>query len=123
LGLQFGAISQPMTNDTFDVVQAVRLCVEKAWKGDKSGSGYAYTKAGVMLDDLIKEELAPQLFFAFEKPRDARLMAALDAVNDRFGKKRIVVGTEGFRRPFETKAEMRSPRYTTRLSDVPVVRV
>lgn len=113
---------KPMSNDTFDLVRATRMCVDKAWKGDRSGNGYAYTKAGVMLDDLIKEELAPQLLFEFERPRDARLMAALDAVNDRFGKKKLVVGSEGFRRPFEAKAEMRSPRYTTRLADVPVVK-
>lgn len=60
--------------------------------------------------------------FEFQRPRDARLMSALDAVNDRFGKKKLVVGSEGVRRPFEAKAEMRSPRYTTRLSDVPVVK-
>ncbi|MHA6643796.1 Y-family DNA polymerase [Mesorhizobium sp. A623] len=114
---------KPMSNDTFDLVRATRMCVEKAWKGDRGGNGYAYTKAGVMLNDLLKAEEAPQLLFEFERPRDARLMAALDAVNDRFGKKKMVVGSEGFRRSFEAKAEMRSPSYTTRLSDVPVVRV
>lgn len=113
---------KPMSNDTFDLVWATRMCVEKAWKGNKDGNGYSYTKAGVILDDLIKAEEAPQMLFEFERPRDARLMAALDAVNDRFGKKRMVVASEGFRRSFEAKAEMRSPRYTTRLSDVPVVR-
>lgn len=114
---------KPMTNDTFDLVHAVGLCVAKAWKGHPSGNGYAYSKAGVMLDDLIRAEDAPQMLFEFERPRDARLMAALDAVNDRFGKKKMVIGSEGFQRPFEAKAEMRSPRYTTRLSDLPVVRV
>jgi DNA polymerase V len=114
---------KPMSNDTFELVRATRMCVEKAWKGDRGGNGYSYTKAGVILDDLIKAGEAPQLLFEFERPRDARLMAALDAVNDRFGKKRMVLGSEGFRRQFEAKAEMRSPRYTTRLSDVPVVRV
>lgn len=113
---------KPMSNDTFDLVRAARMCVEKAWKGDRGGNGYAYAKAGVILDDLLKEGEAPQLLFDFERPRDARLMAALDAVNDKFGKKRMVLGSEGFRRSFEAKAEMRSPRYTTRLSEVPVVR-
>lgn len=42
---------KPMTADTFDLVQAALLCVRKAWKGDPSGNGYAYTKAGVMLDE------------------------------------------------------------------------
>lgn len=112
---------RPMTNNTFDLVQAVSLCVQKAWKGDRSGNGYGYTKAGVMLDDLIKEEDAPQMLFEFERPRDARLMTAMDAVNDRYGRKTMVLGSEGFKRGFEAKAEMRSPRYTTRISEIPVV--
>lgn len=113
---------KPMTNNTFDMVHAANLCVQKAWKGDRRGNGYAYAKAGVILDDLIREAEAPQLLFEFERPRDARLMTALDAVNDRFGKKKIVVASEGFHRPFEVKAEMRSPRYTTRISELPVIK-
>ncbi|MET0259389.1 MAG: DUF4113 domain-containing protein [Methylobacterium sp.] len=50
-------------------------------------------------------------------------MKALDAVNDRFGKKTLVLGTEGFKRPWALKADHRSPRYTTRISDLPVVQV
>ena len=114
---------KPMSSNTFDLVQAASLCIQKAWKGDRRGNGHAYAKAGIILDDLLREEDAPKLLFDIDRPRDARLMQALDAVNDRFGKKALVVGSEGFRGSFEVKAEMRSPRYTTRLSDLPVVQV
>ncbi|WP_281410487.1 DUF4113 domain-containing protein [Rhizobium laguerreae] len=50
------------------------------------------------------------------------MSAALDAVNDKWGKKTLILASEGFKQPFETKAQMRSPRYTTRLADLPVVR-
>jgi len=112
---------KPMSNDTFELVQAALICLRKGWKGDSSGNGYAYTKAGVMLDDLIAVEKAPAMLFEVERPRDARLMSALDAVNDRWGKKTLLIGSEGFQRDFEAKATMRSPRYTTRLSELPVV--
>lgn len=114
---------KPMSNDTFDLVQAALLCVRKGWKGDPSGNGYAYAKAGVMLDDLIAADKAPAMLFEIERPRDARLMSALDAVNDRWGKKTLLLGSEGFQRDFEAKATMRSPRYTTRLSELPLLRV
>lgn len=114
---------KPMSNDTFDLVQAALLCVRKAWKGDPSGNGYAYTKAGVMLDDLIAAEKAPAMLFEIERPRDAKLMSALDAVNDRWGRKTLLLGSEGFQRDFEAKATMRSPRYTTRLSELPILAV
>ncbi|MBD9375697.1 DUF4113 domain-containing protein [Rhizobium sp. ARZ01] len=50
------------------------------------------------------------------------MSAALDTINDRWGKKTLVLASEGFRQSFATKADIRSPRYTTRLSDLPVVR-
>jgi DNA polymerase V len=76
-----------------------------------------------MIDDLIAAEKAPAMLFEVERPRDARLMTALDAVNDRWGKKTLLLGSEGFKGDFEEKATMRSPRYTTRLSELPVVSV
>lgn len=112
-----------MSADTFDLVQAALLCARKGWKGDPSGNGYAYTKAGVMLDDLIAADKAPTMLIEIERPRDARLMLALDAINDRWGKKTLLLGCEGFKREFEAKATMRSPRYTTRLSELPIVSV
>ena len=48
---------------------------------------------------------------------------ALDALNDRFGKKTVVLGREGFTRSWTKRAELRSPRYTTRISDLPTVQV
>ena len=50
------------------------------------------------------------MLFEIDRPSDAKLMIAMDAVNDRFGKKTLVVGSEGVRRSFETKAEMRTPK-------------
>jgi len=114
---------KPMSADTFDLVQAALLCARKGWKGDPYGNGYAYTKAGVMLDDLIAADKAPAMLFEIERPRDARLMSALDAVNDRWGRKTLLLGSEGFQRGFEAKATMRSPRYTTRLSELPILAV
>ena len=43
-------------------------------------------------------------------------------VNDRFGKKTMVLASEGMNRPWKLRSDHKSPRYTTRLSDLPVVR-
>lgn len=112
----------PPSNATFALVQAALSSAAKGWKGDPLGNGFAYTKAGVILDDLIAEELAPSDLFAFEQEKSGKLSAALDAVNDRWGKKTVVLASEGFQRGFETKADMRSPRYTTRATDLPLAR-
>ncbi len=114
---------RPMSNHTFDLVDAAVGAARRAWKGDPAGNGCAYTKAGVILDDLVAEVERPELLFPPDRPRDARLMDALDAINDRFGKKTVVLGREGFESGWVTRAALRSPRYTTRISDLPTVRV
>lgn len=109
----------PMSSDTFDLVQAARRCAQAAWP--KIGT-FGFTKAGVMLDDLVPVEDRPLTLFDTMRPKSAELMAALDAVNDRFGKQTMVLGSEGVTRAWKLRSDHRSPRYTTRLSDLPVVR-
>ena len=59
------------------------------------------------------------------QPREhgAALMAALAACNRRFGRGAVVPAAAGFaqQRGWSTKFEMRSPRYPTRLEEIPVV--
>ena len=110
----------PMSSDTFDLVAAAKRCAKAAWP-KIDASSYGFTKAGVLLDDLLPYEARPlTLFDTHERP--TALMTALDEVNTRFGKKSMVLASEGTRRPWQLRADHRSPRYTTRLSDLPVVR-
>ncbi len=111
----------PLSSDTYDLVEAARRCAQAAWpKGE--GQAYGFTKAGIMLADLIRFEDRPLTLFDVEKPRSAALMSALDQVNSRFGKKTLVLASEGMKRPWQLRSDHRSPRYTTRLADLPVVR-
>ena len=107
-------------SDTFELVAAARRCALTAWP--KTGThAYAFTKAGVMLDDLLPLEDRPRTLF--DTPRGSpALMRALDEVNNRFGKKTMVLACEGVERSWKLRAEHRSPRYTTRMADLPVVR-
>lgn len=111
----------PMSSDTFDLVEAARRCAEAAWPKAHVGT-FGFTKAGVLLDDLVRLEDRPQTLFDVARPKSAALMTALDQVNDRFGKKTMVLASEGMQRPWQLRADHRSPRYTTRMSDLPVVR-
>ncbi len=110
----------PMSSDTLDLVAAAKRCASAAWpKGDTQA--YGFTKAGIMLDDLLPLEDRPRTLFDVPTGSPA-LMTALDAVNTRFGKKTLVLGSEGMSRSWQLRANHRSPRYTTRISDLPVVR-
>jgi DNA polymerase V len=62
------------------------------------------------------------LFGGLDRERGDALMGALDRVNARWGRGTLRPATAGFeqsRAAWDTKFEMRSPRYTTRLNELP----
>ena len=104
---------------------AARRFAEAAWKGPRecNQGGYAYAKAGVILDDTLPVMQRPlTLFDPVDDAHSPALMDALDAVNNRPGKKTLVIAREGFRGRTAMRQQYRSPRYTTWISDVPVIR-
>ena len=111
----------PMSSDTFELVRAARLCATAAWPKRSAGQ-YGFTKAGVMLDDLLPLEQRPRTLFDLSDKKPNPAIEALDKINRRFGSKTISLGSEGVKRSWKLRSAYRSPRYTTRLSDLPVVR-
>ena len=60
-------------------MRAIR-CLEAAWR-----DGFAYIKAGVLLDDLCPPEAAPPDLLDGPRQGSAALMAAVDRLNTRSG--------------------------------------
>ena len=109
------------TNDTLVLLKAATHGVRKVWR-----DGYRYAKAGVVTTDLVPlaaSQRALPGFGQLDREHGVALMAALDACNRRFGRGAVVPATAGLaeKRDWSTKFEMRSPRYTTRLDELPVV--
>lgn len=104
------------TSDTFELVRGASQVTRRLW-----ADGYRFAKAGVVLDGLVTTDRAPQALIDALDPRREALMIALDDVNRRFGRGTLVVATTGMRKVWAVKADMKSPAYTTRLAEVPVV--
>ena len=91
--------------------------------------GFQLAKAGVMLLDLVPDTFI-QGELGWEAPSNGqrdrvKLMHAMDQVNDRFGKRTILLGSSSFTQGADTwgmRQVRRTPCYTTRWSEVPVVR-
>ncbi len=126
----------PLVRPTADTRLLVGAATDAARRLYKNGFNYA--KAGVMLMDLqpegrVQNEL--DLFAELDTPVESvasgrhALMGAMDALNQRFGRDSIRVGSArppvgkgGEQRHWAAKGERRSPRYTTRWDEVPRVR-
>ncbi|MDX5929323.1 Y-family DNA polymerase [Acidiphilium acidophilum] len=102
------------TNDTTSLIgEAIRM-LEPMWR-----AGFRYSKAGIMLGELIDAGSQPMSLFPTKDPvRSARAMAALDAVNGRFGRDTLRPLATGISRTWTAKAMNLSPRYTTRVGEI-----
>lgn len=104
------------TNDTRTLVAAAIRTAERLWK-----PGYRYSKAGLMTGELVKPEQAQRVLFGDLDPeRGARAMAAMDAINGRWGRGALGVASVGIKKPWAATFDLRSPRYTTRWDELPV---
>jgi len=89
--------------------------------------GYLLAKAGVMLLDLQADDVHQgELALEDEPQRDrSQLLTAMDTLNKRYGKGTVHVGSAGPARSpkaWGMRQERRTPRYTTRWDEMPVVR-
>ena len=110
------------TDDTARLAHAALVGVRSIYE-----PGYQLIKAGVMLLDLVPENVQ-QAELNLEQdtgPDRTRLMSALDALNGRYGKGTLHVastGIPGEARQWGMRQERRTPNYTTNLMEIPVAR-
>jgi DNA polymerase V len=77
----------------------------------------------ILLDLSLVTRVQTDLFDAWDRSREAWLIRALDALNTAYGARTVRVGNVGGTRPAWTMRQaFRSPRYTIRGREVPVVR-
>ena len=114
------SLRRPSSN-TLDLVATATRGMRTIFK-----AGYEFMKAGVMLLDLVPEgQEQGELALDDYAEASGRLMGAVDAINDRYGKGVIRVASAGVqvrKREWEMRQELRTPRYTTRWDEVPVAR-
>lgn len=101
------------TSDTMALVsEAVRL-LRACWR-----PGYRYFKAGVMLDDLAPARRQGGMFSTRDVVKSTKVMAALDAINGRYGQGMLRPASTGMIRTWAGRQAHHSPRYTTRLHEI-----
>jgi DNA polymerase V len=110
---QHGAVIEPTADTPALIGEAVRL-LQAGWR-----PGYRYFKAGVMLAALTPARQQTSLFATRDPVRSAQAMAALDAVNARWGRGTLRPASTGFVRPsWGAKQQKLSPRYTTQATEM-----
>jgi len=79
-----------------------------------------FKKAGVIVSELVPDDTKQFNLFVDEDPRHAALMKAMDKMNTKMGSRVIRLGAQA-EKTWDMQQNMRSPRYTTAISDILVV--
>ncbi len=112
------SLSVPLPQPTNDSLQVNR------WAHDLVGRlfkpGYDYKKAGVILGEITPVGQYQADWLEPPHATHTPLMAALDALNQRFGRGTVKASTQGAYRAWQMKQERKSPNYTTCWDEVPI---
>jgi DNA polymerase V len=106
------------TNDTGEVIAlAVRLG-ERLWR-----DGFRYSKCGVMITELRPETIRqPALWGEVDRDRREQAWKVMDKLNATLGRDTVrILGAGPKDAAWKLRAEHRSPRWTTRWSELPRV--
>lgn len=101
------------TNSSIEIAKYAVLGLKLIFR-----SGYAYKKAGVIVQNFTPESERQLSIFQESDQRHQKLMEAMDQINASFGQQKIKLASQDLKRLWKMRQEKLSPRYTTRLSDI-----
>jgi DNA polymerase V len=105
------------TNDSREIVKAALQGLESIYK-----PGHRYLKAGVGLLDVSDRQFNQyDLFHKGQSSSSDKVMKVLDRTNLEHGRNTLFIGSEGVVRKWAMRQQYKSPAYTTRWADIPVV--
>lgn len=113
------AVTLPFgTDSTLTINQAAIRILEKLYEEHK---GERFQKAGVIVTQLINTNEKQLHLFEEENPKHHQLMKAIDKINTKIGDRKVKLGSQDSK-TWNMKQNMLSPKYTTRLDQILVVK-
>ena len=105
------------TNDTRDILNATRNLTKQIFKADIN-----FIKAGVMLSDFYDEGIYQgDLFRSTDRRINSKeLMTTIDMINNS-GIGRVAFASQGIKKTWSMRRQLRSPRYLTNWEEIPIV--
>lgn len=105
----------------------IRLLTHFAKKGLTKiyRKGIEYHKVGVLLSDLMdKKTRQLDLFNPYDEEtliKNEKIMTTMEAINTKYGPHTLRLAAQGYAKPWAMKSNLKTPNYTTRWEDLPMV--
>ncbi len=84
--------------------------------------GIKYKRAGVIVTGLVPTNNHQLHLFDAENPKHLPLMKSIDSLNTKYKSHKIKLGNQDLKRTWKMRQERLSPRYTTNIKDIIVVK-
>ncbi|MCF0214669.1 MAG: Y-family DNA polymerase [Muribaculaceae bacterium] len=109
------------TNSLSELVDASVRLLRRAWH--RSGEGFMYKKAGVMVEEISRDNAVQgNLFDTVNRHRAESLMRSINDINNAMGRDVVRTAVQGYSKKWHLTADNLSPQYTTDIRQVPVFR-
>jgi len=105
------------TDSTLAISKAAVNTVSTMFK-----KGVKYKRAGVIVTGLVPTDNHQLDLFVHENPKHKPLMTAIDYINQRFKTDKIKSGNQDLKRTWKMRQERLSPKYTTNINDIFIVK-
>lgn len=107
------------SNSSTELIKAALHVLRRIFK-----PGFIYAKAGVTVTGIIPaDQVTPDLFDTDDRTRQAEVCQLIDDLNRRYGRNTIVFAAQKTAHQWQTKAEMKSPCYTTDWRELPKIQL
>ncbi len=105
------------TNSTIELVKFALQGVDQIFKAE-----YAYKRAGVIVMDFTPEDNQQLNLFENRNTKHIELMKTVDKINRLYGQQKIRLAAQDTGRVWKMKQERLSPRFTTNINEILVVK-
>lgn len=106
------------TNSTMEIVHYALQALYNIFK-----EGYQYKKAGVIITEIVPDTaIQTNMFDKVDREKHAKIMKVVDNLNSGFTRNMLILAVQGMDKPWKLKREKLSPNYTTKLSDVIIIK-
>ena len=117
-----GSVQKVIPCATSSTLELIRYATEAATELFREGN--RYKKAGVVLSGIVPDSGIQQHLFEEHKDTTEQraLSRTMDLINRKLGIDTVTFAANGVTRNWKMRSEVRSPDYTTRWQDIPVVK-
>lgn len=107
------------TNNSTELIRYALYVLKQIFK-----PGFIYAKAGVIVTGIMRaDQVTVDMFDTADRPKLNQVSCVMDSINRQYGRNTIMFAAQKTHHKWQTRAERKSPCYTTQWQELPKVQL